>query len=91
MPLALTMKLIDWMRVTINYIGGHIMRVKGKDINKQIILTGYVFPGDRKTYNQYQKSVILYKRKIDRFMIPAQFTISPSKYVEYHNYYILTK
>ena len=67
------------------------MRFKGKDINSLITLVGYVFPGDRKHYNSGKNSILLYKKKIDRFMVRCQFTIPPSKCIEQANYYILTK
>lgn len=67
------------------------MYFKGKNIEKQVTLKGYLFPGDRKLYRQSGKSILLYKRKMDQTMIWCQFTLSPNQFIEHMNYYILLR
>lgn len=64
------------------------MYFKGKDIENQILLKGYIYTGDRRAFYA-GKSILLYKRKINHLMVPAQFTVSTKCVTEQTNYYIL--
>lgn len=66
------------------------MYFKGKNIENQILLKGYIYSGDRKAFYG-GKSILLYKRKINHLMVPAQFTISTNCVTEQTNYYILAR
>ena len=66
------------------------MYFKGKNIENQILLKGYIYSGDRKAFYS-GKSILLYKRKINHLMVSAQFTVSTNCVTEQTNYYVLTR